>query len=159
MNDHNIYDITDSRVFSEIAEELISGKHHLRFSATGDSMAPFIVEGDTVAVMPVSSPLKTGDVILLRRLNDMPLLHRIIRILPDGVVTRGDALIEDDGIIPLSNVLGKVSTVNGRALLLHLHFPLKYLICRKEMFTPALNKLPFIKRFIRKIVGLTDLSH
>ena len=44
--------------------------------------------------------LKVGDIIVYNRPYDhLPVVHRIIAILPDGIITKGDANPVDDGIL------------------------------------------------------------
>lgn len=59
---------------------------------TGSSMHPMLRhKRDTVYLTAVSSPLRRGDLILYRRDNGRYVLHRIVRLLPDGAfICSGD---------------------------------------------------------------------
>jgi signal peptidase I len=90
-----------------------------RLSARGNSMWPFIQNGDTITIMPISKmPLIIGDVVaFVNPISEKLVVHRIIakqagcyRFLGDNVVCRSD------GLIPINNLIGKVDCVerNGR---------------------------------------------
>ena len=60
---------------------------------SGNSMTPFLVHGrDTVFLSKVTRPLKKGDMIFYRRQNGQYVLHRIVKVNPDGsFLMLGDA--------------------------------------------------------------------
>ena len=56
----------------------------------GTSMYPMLrQQRDTVVIVPVDGRAKKYDVVLFRR-GDQNVLHRVIRVLPDGYLIRGD---------------------------------------------------------------------
>lgn len=58
---------------------------------TGVSMKPMLTEGrDTVILMPITADPVAGDIVLYRRDNGKFVLHRIIRITPEGYLISGD---------------------------------------------------------------------
>ena len=76
----------------------------------GTSMYPMLRNRkDTIVVTPTQARLKKYDVALYRR-GDSYVLHRVIKVLPDSYVIRGDncALKE---YVPNSSVLGKLTEV------------------------------------------------
>ena len=103
--------------FAGLAETILRSGNEIRFRACGNSMVPFVENGDILSVIPMD-PLKAriGDVILHRRKNGALAAHRIQRILrdrarPSAVRTRGDAHPGDGEMIPLEAILGQVIRV------------------------------------------------
>lgn len=66
--------------FAEISKALLLSGKFVRFNAVGDSMFPFLHDGDLVLIEPaIVENLKIGDVIFYVDSNGHFLLHRIIR--------------------------------------------------------------------------------
>lgn len=66
--------------FAEISKALLLSGKSVRFNAVGDSMFPFLHDGDLVLIEPVIvENLKIGDVIFYEDINNHFLLHRVIR--------------------------------------------------------------------------------
>ena len=83
-------------------------------------MMPTIEDGDIVHVAPIAPrKLKAGDIVLFRCGKTFK-AHRIIGTRGDFIVTRGDAGIEDDGLVRPGDVLGLVTakecTASGRTV-------------------------------------------
>lgn len=109
--------LAHSRDFSGLAETILRSGHEIRFRACGNSMVPFVENGDILSVIPMN-PLKAriGDVILHRRKNGALAAHRIQWILrdrarPSAVRTRGDSHPGDGEVVPLDAILGQVIQV------------------------------------------------
>ena len=120
--------ISERQIFSNLARDLLADGTPFVFVARGRSMAPVISDGDFVVVNPCNSKVSVGDVVLLRSGDAILLLHRIIKKTPDGVVTRGDACLNDDGISRYEDILGKAVKVEGRKTSPFLCAPFGYLL-------------------------------
>lgn len=125
----------------EVVSEILIGNNVLRLGVSGNSMLPFIRDGDVVLVEPVETgSIGQGDVILYRNDSEGLLVHRVVRVGREGdrlsLAIGGDALAELDGIFPGERVLGRVRMVErgGRQIQLDtgvwgvigslwLHFP------------------------------------
>ncbi|MBQ7624044.1 MAG: S24/S26 family peptidase [Clostridia bacterium] len=87
--------MSDNLSLSDLApvmEEVISGGGEFSFIPGGDSMLPFLRNGrDTVSVTAPPARLKKYDVPLYRRADGSFVLHRVIKVLPDGYTVRGDS--------------------------------------------------------------------
>jgi hypothetical protein len=142
--------------FLEISQEILEKGKQFSFIARGTSMSPFIKEGDSVVVSPLSGPLSVGDVVLVRSDEGLILLHRIIQCLPTGVVTKGDSASEDDGFITAEDVFGKATQVSGSDFNFHLYFPFKYLISRRKVFDKIFLRFPFLKKLLKKILRIPE---
>jgi len=78
-----------------------------RFTAAGYSMTPFIRDGDVITVAP--GRIRFGDTVaFLSPRSGKLTVHRVIRISRDGYLIKGDNSLEPDGIVPRTNLLGRV---------------------------------------------------
>ena len=84
----------------------------IRFRVGGQSMRPWLADGDTVTVSPVGR-LSPGDVVLYLDVHGAPVVHRLLRRVGRGREVRwqarGDALWRLDDAVPESRILGRVS--------------------------------------------------
>jgi signal peptidase I len=91
---------------------------HVRLTATGGSMRPFLHNGDVVELEPLKSLPAKGDVVLVRGAPDRAryILHRLVRVEGEKLFIRGDAQEHCEGPFAPGDVLGRVtkSYVNGR---------------------------------------------
>lgn len=68
---------------------------------TGISMLPMLRENrDTVILKPVEKPPVAGDILLYRRANGQFVLHRVIRVTPEGYLISGDNQYELEKVAP-----------------------------------------------------------
>ncbi len=108
-----------------MALELLARGAEITFVARGASMWPFLRDGDRVTVAPLSRRPRRGDVVLTRGAA-LGVVHRVIALRGDRVLTKGDALPRTDGWRPLADVLGRVARVErrGRAVAMPRWLPL-----------------------------------
>lgn len=104
----------EPEVFAEICKSLLVAGKSVRFNALGDSMFPFIHNGDLVLVEPIKAEcLKTGDVILYEGENGHCLLHRIIhkRNLAGSLEfqIQADNILKPDGWVSSDGVFGRLT--------------------------------------------------
>lgn len=146
--------------FSDILKALlVERKNNIRFQAKGFSMAPFIKDGDIVTVAPIlhGYKLNFGDLVVINkdvRLNKIA-LHRIIGKPQGFYLIKGDNNYEEDGLIPIASILGKVIKVerNGKRVFFGLgqeRFIIAFL-SRCNILIPLLFPLRVPIRFIRKL--------
>jgi hypothetical protein len=104
--------------------DLLARGGSLRFKAKGYSMSPFIRDGDVITVAPISpAKLCWGDIAAFRRCGtDHLTIHRVVGVQDDSFLMKGDNAPHIDGLIPASEVLGRVIKVDreGRRLRLGL---------------------------------------
>lgn len=73
----------------------------------GDSMRPLIRrERDRVTIVPLSRPLRRGDVVLFEYPAGRYVVHRVYRMRDESVQTLGDHCWNPDPWMPLKSVLG-----------------------------------------------------
>lgn len=95
--------------FAEILEEVLAAGHAASFRASGDSMHPTIRNGDRLQVF-APDDLRIGDVVLARAPRGLT-AHRIVRFAGSSVVMRGDNALGNDEPVGLTDVLGRVISV------------------------------------------------
>ena len=99
--------------FGDLSGELLSLGFGVRFRAPGTSMHPTIRHGDLITVEPVApSNMRRGDIILYR-LQDSFIAHRIVNIEETNgceltFTLRGDASTACDAPVKPEQILGKI---------------------------------------------------
>ena len=84
----------------------------MRIFLEGDSMRPLIRRGrDQVTIVPLTRPLKRGDVVLFESTPGRYVVHRVYRLQDGFVQTLGDNCRNPDPWIPEQQVLGQVVQV------------------------------------------------
>jgi hypothetical protein len=92
--------------FVPIVREVLAAGGSPWVRVRGGSMLPTIPKrGAVVRLESPSMPLRRGDVVLTARPGGDPVLHRIVSVLEEGIVTRGDSLPVDDAMVTRENVI------------------------------------------------------
>ena len=103
-----------SSAFSDVAQALAFAGISFRFKAVGQSMYPTIQSGEMLHVEPTGKHTpKRGDIVLFRT-NGKFKAHRIVRLTGENFITRGDASLQDDGVVRRTEVLGLVVAKESR---------------------------------------------
>ena len=101
-------------------EESLAKNGFLTYRIRGVSMQPMLRQGrDLFTVVPKGTErCKKYDVVLYRRPSDPYVLHRIIEVLPDSYVIRGDNCIVKEYNIKDEDILGVLTSfqLNGRTI-------------------------------------------
>lgn len=92
--------VLDTKEYLDMVCELLrQGQTHVPVPVAGSSMVPFLHNGDTVYLDLPRTPLKKADIVLYTRPDGHYILHRIIRVNPDGsFIMMGDAQQEREWI-------------------------------------------------------------
>lgn len=94
-------------------EEILARDGVLVYKTRGRSMEPLLREGrDLVTIRRADAPLQKYDVALYRR-GEQYVLHRVIRVLPDGYLIRGDNTYTLE-TVPSEAVIGVVEAFKRR---------------------------------------------
>lgn len=141
---------------NKVSFEAYLNKYHcLTYRIAGMSMWPLLKPGrDTFTVRLVErhESCRKWDVVLYKRLPDIYVLHRIIRIYEDGYDILGDNCTGIERHIPKENIIGvmtefthnnKIYKVNDRRYGMYVALwckPYKIRIGLKRWFNAALNK-------------------
>ncbi len=87
---------------------------------SGDSMRPTLKPRRDAAVLePLQTwPPRRGEILFFRRANGEYVLHRVLRLTPEGPIMNGDAQGWTEGPVPRAQVLARASGLlrNGRLL-------------------------------------------
>lgn len=76
---------------------------------TGCSMRPlFRGKDETVVISPIGTP-KRGDVLLYESEQGKQILHRVIRVTPEGYLMRGDNCLGIEAPLPPERVIGRMT--------------------------------------------------
>ena len=96
-------------ILSDI-EKIIADEGVFVSTTSGVSMYPLLRDRkDTIVVTPSTERLKKYDVALFRR-GDSCVLHRVIEVLPDSYVIRGDNCIKPDHVKD-ADILGRLTGI------------------------------------------------
>ena len=132
---------------------MLEDGYDLRLRVTGTSMSPFLETGSyvTLSRIPISE-LKIGDIIFCRSDDGSFILHRLIAIKNEMLITKGDALGSPDKPFEKKDYQGKVirieqhrsHTIISRNMELRSIQTANYLIAVYFRF-----KLHLIRKYIR----------
>ena len=88
-------------------ERLINNGHTVEFTPQGVSMRPFIEGGKDSVLLRRPKHLKVG-YIVLAKINDYYVLHRIVKITPKQVILRGDGNLQGQEVCTDKDIIGQV---------------------------------------------------
>ena len=94
--------ILDTQAYLDTVCDLLRGGHtHVPVTVAGSSMTPFLDPGDTVFLDLPDRPIVTGDILLFQRPGQQYILHRVVKVFPDGSLELlGDAQMLSERILP-----------------------------------------------------------
>lgn len=108
----------DSELFLDLATDLLSRGHRVRFRAEGGSMHPYIRGGEAIVVEPVQPQEVRANDVLLYRNEQRVIAHRVVEVgITDEAApvftVRGDATGCTAERVESRQVLGRVSKVEN----------------------------------------------
>ena len=95
-------------------ERLIQAGHTVEFTPQGVSMRPFIEGGRDSVLLRLCKRPKVG-YIVLARINETYVLHRIVKITDENIILRGDGNLKGEEVCTFDDILGQVVRVKGKA--------------------------------------------
>ena len=95
-------------------EEVLEKDGELFFTNVGYSMYPLIKEREDILHIVKTSDYKRGDIILFKSNVEHYVLHRILKIKKDKIITAGDYNYFKDQPITPDQVLGKLVTIKKK---------------------------------------------
>jgi len=106
-----VYSVQNAELVT-LMTEVLARKSPFCFEAKGFSMHPFIRDGDQITLEPPPSKFQVGQVVaFVGSSRDRLLVHRIIAVDHQGMLTRGDNSLQADGLVTHNRVLGRVVQV------------------------------------------------
>lgn len=94
-------------------ERLINNGHTVEFTPQGVSMRPFIEGGRDSVLLKRPKRLKVG-YIVLAKINERYVLHRIVKITPEQVILRGDGNLKGQEVCTANDIIGQVVRIKGK---------------------------------------------
>lgn len=94
-------------------ERLIKNGHTVEFTPQGVSMRPFIEGGRDSVLLRLCKRPKEG-YIVLAKINDQYVLHRIVKIKENQVILRGDGNLKGQEVCSVDNIIGQVVRIKGK---------------------------------------------
>ena len=66
-----------------------------------------LINGRDSVILSKADSIKKGDVVLYKNNDGAFVLHRIVKIDENAIITRGDSLLAADAPAPVSSIIGK----------------------------------------------------
>ena len=144
-------------------EQVLEEKGYIVYTATGSSMMPLLRQKkDIIEIRKTSGRYKKYDVVLYKR-NEAYILHRILKVLPEGYTIAGDhnsfldLPVTDDmilGVMTRAIRDGKSITPDNFWYKVYVHlwcdfYPIRVFLLKAKAF--VYRCLSFVKRKILKI--------
>ena len=95
-------------------EEVLEKDNELFFTNVGYSMYPLIKQREDILHIVKTDIYKRGDIVLFKSGQDHYVLHRILRIKKDKIITAGDYNYFKDQPITLNQILGKLISIKKK---------------------------------------------
>lgn len=138
--------------FTLITQEVLGREKILRFKAKGESMHPFIRDGDILEITPANGEeVRAGEVIFYRVGEKRMVAHRVTeRITENGrlvFVTKGDSNVAGEERVYPEKIMGRVRTIErkGRKIRINEGW-------NKPMYVFYLKISPFLIK-VRRVGG------
>ncbi len=109
----------DTQEYMTVLKELVENGNQVNLLISGSSMSPFLIHHrDIIYFQKPDRELKAGDMVFYRRSSGQYVMHRIVKIRPEGYYMVGDAQMEIEGPLDRAQIFGLVTAVkrNGRML-------------------------------------------
>ena len=105
----------ETKAYIDAAVTLLAeGKCDVPVPIVGDSMRPFLCEGDTVYLNLPPEKLRVGDIALYKRPGERYTLHRVAKILSDGYEMLGDSQITRESVKTKIYAVATSAKIKGR---------------------------------------------
>ena len=124
-------------------EKVLASQGFIIAPVKGDSMLPMLDEKkDSVRIVPVEGMLKKYDLPLYRLQNGSFVLHRVVKVLPDSYVMRGDCVVAKEYGITDSMIVGVVTGFSRLGKQHSVTSPFYRFYCR------VWTAFPLLRRFV-----------
>ncbi|MCP4117798.1 MAG: hypothetical protein GY737_20850 [Desulfobacteraceae bacterium] len=100
--------------------EFVDKGKNITFKAKGNSMLPFIKDGDTIKIAPyIENTPEVGDIVAYIDSNTRKLVvHRLIQLSEEQFIAKGDNCLHRDGPQFTTDILGYVVNIHQGLVLL-----------------------------------------
>ena len=105
----------DTDAYVSMLRDLVNEGKECRLLISGSSMAPFLVhERDSILFSKPDRELRRGDMVFYQRDTGQYVMHRILKVKPEGLYIIGDAQTEVEGPVRPEQVFALVTKVNRK---------------------------------------------
>lgn len=147
--------------WSEIREKILKEHGSIQLTASGLSMYPFLLVGDSLQLQRVEfNSIKKGDVIAFKR-NKNWVLHRVMHISKDYILTKGDSKFSYDEKVTAKTFVGKLTKVTRKEKTIDYSQPIssfRFWLITNRLSTAIFWFLKLIVRVQKKIMALINPS-
>ena len=119
----------------------------------GMSMFPFVKDTDTVIIKRPTETIKKYDCILFFERENVYVLHRVVKLKGDVVITAGDNNLHDDAPINVKGVVGVLDGVYRNGKYINMYYVKAPLSVRLSCFYPFKVIRIYFYRFISRVKG------
>lgn len=136
----------------DLGKEILARGNYLRFRAQGESMHPFIRDGDILEITPVNGEeIRLGDVIFYRVEGKHMVAHRVLKKITQNdkpvFVAKGDSSTGKEERVHLEQILGRVRAIERSKRRIRINHGLN-----KLMYVFYVRISPFLIK-VRRIGG------
>lgn len=138
-------------ISNQILTELLQERKTVQIRAGGNSMRPFIKDGDLMVIEQCSgNELHQGEIAAYRAPDNKTTIHRVIALYPaeKKCALRGDATTGVLFITPYSSILGRVKYTKRN----------RRIIYRNNLLHHLLGRIWHLSASIRKRISATGLN-
>lgn len=105
----------DTDAYVSMLRDLVNEGKECRLLISGSSMAPFLVhERDSIIFSKPDRELRRGDMVFYQRDTGQYVMHRILKVKPEGLYIIGDAQTEVEGPVRPEQVFALITKVNRK---------------------------------------------
>lgn len=105
----------DTKEYVDVLRGLTEEGKEVSMLVAGSSMNPFLIHyRDTIFFSKPQKPLRRGDMVFYQRESGQYVMHRILRVKPEGLYIVGDAQMEIEGPVRPEQVFAVITRVKRK---------------------------------------------
>lgn len=105
----------DTREYVSVLRELVEQGREVSLIISGSSMSPFLIhERDVICFKKPDRELRRGDMVFYQRDSGQFVMHRILRVKPEGFYIIGDAQTEIEGPVRREQIFALITKVKRK---------------------------------------------
>ena len=107
--------VVDTRAYVDMLRGLTEEGREVCMLVAGSSMNPFLIhDRDAIFFKKPDGPLVRGDMVFYQRDGGQYVMHRLLRVRPEGLYIAGDAQTEIEGPVRPEQVFARVTRVRRK---------------------------------------------
>jgi len=131
----------------------MESKKYCYFIVEGNSMFPFLETGNTIKIIKTRN-VKIGDIAVFMANSDRLIIHRVVKIKKDDVLTKGDNKAVFDPIFNKSKLIGKVIAIENKKTEQVVRKYVYPLIARFSYLQGKINPNPIYRKYFGSIISM-----